>query len=161
MMLHIMSTNLTSISLACSVQSRRYWGAFGGLASPNKAPSPPPIETWNTINQLRFCQFLECQAPPHKPKAPLLKTFWRRFWFSSHRKLMFLDFQQLDYERNNGQRYFFTIKAVNVHLDPDLDYLGPLEDKAEVVVKVIDVDEPPEFTKTDYEFFGELMEYFC
>jgi len=45
MMLHIMSTNLTSISLACSVQSRRYWGAFGGLASPNKAPSPPPIET--------------------------------------------------------------------------------------------------------------------
>jgi len=25
-----------------------------------------------TIYQLRFCQFLECQAP-------LVKTFWRRF----------------------------------------------------------------------------------
>jgi len=54
-------------------------GAFGGLPIPNKAPSPQS-ETWNTINQLRFCQFLKCQAPPHKPKAPLLKTFCRRFW---------------------------------------------------------------------------------
>jgi len=36
---------------------------------------------------LSFCHLLECQAPPHKPKAspqkrkaPLVKTFWRRFW---------------------------------------------------------------------------------
>jgi len=54
-------------------------GALVGLAPPNKATSPQ-IETWNTINQWSFCQFLECQAPPHKRKAPLLKTFWRRFW---------------------------------------------------------------------------------
>jgi len=26
-----------------------------------------------------FCQILECQAPLHKRKAPLLKTFWRQF----------------------------------------------------------------------------------
>jgi len=39
------------------------------------------------MNQWSFCQFLECQAPPHKRKAPpqkrkapLLRTFWRRFW---------------------------------------------------------------------------------
>jgi len=70
---------------------------------------------------------------------------------------MHWNFQRLDYERSKGPRYFFTIKAANVHLDPDLDYLGPLDDKAEVVVKVIDVDEPPEFTKADYEFFGEPM----
>jgi len=35
-----------------------------------------------------LCQFLECQAipaqtqsPPQKSKVPLLKTFWRRFWY--------------------------------------------------------------------------------
>jgi len=28
---------------------------------------------------VEFCQFLECQAPLHKHKVPLLKTFWRQF----------------------------------------------------------------------------------
>ena len=59
-------------------------GAFGGLA-PQTRIQAPRIETLNHINQLRFCQFLECQVPLHKPKAPqkrkapLLKTFRRRF----------------------------------------------------------------------------------
>jgi len=53
-----------------SPQSRRHGAAFGGLA--------PQIETWNTINQLSFCQFLECQAPA-QTQNPLLKTFWRQF----------------------------------------------------------------------------------
>jgi len=57
-----------------SAQSRRHGMALVGLVPPNKAQSPQ-AETWNTINQLRFCQFLECQVPPHKPKAPVLKTF--------------------------------------------------------------------------------------
>jgi len=26
-----------------------------------------------------FWLILQCQAPPHKRKAPLLKTFWQRF----------------------------------------------------------------------------------
>ena len=43
-------------------------GAFRGLALQKKHQSPQ-IETWNTINQLSFCQFLECQTSPHKPKA--------------------------------------------------------------------------------------------
>ena len=54
-------------------------GRFGGLAH-QKTPSPPQIETWNTINQLSFCQFLECQAPPHKRKTPPQKRnypYWR------------------------------------------------------------------------------------
>jgi len=29
---------------------------------------------------VEFCQFLEFQALPHKRKAHLLKTFWRRFY---------------------------------------------------------------------------------
>jgi len=49
-------------------------GAFGVLAPQTKLQAPQ-IETWNTINQLRFCQFLECQASPNTPKAPLWKTF--------------------------------------------------------------------------------------
>jgi len=28
-----------------------------------------------------FGQISKFQAPLHKRKAPLLKTFWRRFWF--------------------------------------------------------------------------------
>ena len=61
-------------------------GSFSGLSIPKQSTKPTQIETWNTINQCRFCQFLECQAPPHKfkanpqkRKAPLLKTFWQRF----------------------------------------------------------------------------------
>jgi len=45
-----------------------------GLA-PNKAPRPQ-IGTWNTtVYQWSFSQFLEYQAPLHKRKAPILKTF--------------------------------------------------------------------------------------
>ena len=46
--------------------------AFGGLA--------PQIETGNTIHLLNFCQFLQCQAPPHKSKAPCRNAkppYWR------------------------------------------------------------------------------------
>ena len=53
---------------------------FGGLSAPNKAPSPQ-TDTWSTVYQWSFCQFLECQGPPQKRKAPLLKTFWQRFWW--------------------------------------------------------------------------------
>jgi len=41
----------------------------GGLAQPNKAPSPSKLKHYQSVN---FCQFLECQTP-------LLKTFWRQF----------------------------------------------------------------------------------
>jgi len=54
-------------------------GGFRGFIPPSKAPSDPEIETWNTTDQWSFCQCLECQATSHKRKAPLLKTFWRRF----------------------------------------------------------------------------------
>ena len=54
-------------------------GVFGGLSPPKQSSKPPQIETWNAINQWSFCQFLECQVPPYKCKAPLLQTFWRRF----------------------------------------------------------------------------------
>jgi len=57
------------LSTVCA-QSRHREGALVGLTSQNKAPSPK-IETRN-VNQWSFCQFLECQAPPHKRKSPLL-----------------------------------------------------------------------------------------
>jgi len=43
-----------------------------GLASPNSNK-----EHYKSVE---FCQFLECQAPLHNCEAPLLETFWRRFW---------------------------------------------------------------------------------
>ena len=68
------------------LQSRRHGGGFGGLAPPNKAPSPPKLKHEH-YKSVEILSILECLAPPHKPKAlpqkrkaPLLKTFWRRFW---------------------------------------------------------------------------------
>jgi len=62
--------------------TRVVWGAVpsprGGIlgAYPPKGSSKPPTnETWNTIDQLRLCQFLECQAPPHKRKTPRIENF--------------------------------------------------------------------------------------
>ena len=54
-------------------------GGLLGAKPPKQSSQPPQIETWDTINQWSFCQFLECQVPPHKRKAPLFKIFWRRF----------------------------------------------------------------------------------
>ena len=81
------------------IQSRRHGGSFGGFSHPNKAPSPLRLK-YERLNQSSFCQLLECQAPLHKRKAPLLKTIWRRFWRYSqayvgfdrvnHIKLMFI-----------------------------------------------------------------------
>jgi len=53
------------------------WGLWCGY--PPKQSSQPQSEIWNTMNQWSFCQFSEFQAPLHKRKAPLLKTFWTFF----------------------------------------------------------------------------------
>jgi len=60
-------------------------GSFGGLSPPNKAPSPP---NWN-MKRYKPVEFLsifrmsshpaQTQTLPQKRKAPLLKSFWRRF----------------------------------------------------------------------------------
>jgi len=66
-------TTFIGCFLTATIQSRRNGEAFGGLAFQTKFQTPQ-IETWNTIYQLRFCQFLEFQAPPHKPEAPPEET---------------------------------------------------------------------------------------
>ena len=45
-------------------------GGFWGLSPLKQSSKTPKIKTWNTINQLSFCQFLEWQSSPHKAKAP-------------------------------------------------------------------------------------------
>ena len=66
-------------SLSCSGLGLVAMGDFGVVIPPNKTSSPQ-IEIWNAINQWSFCQFLEFQAPLHKRKSPLLKTFWTVHW---------------------------------------------------------------------------------
>jgi len=67
-----------------SVPSPR--GCFWGLTPQTKLQAPP---NWNMkhYKSFVFCHFLKRGDPPYKPKdppqkrkAPLLKTFWRRFW---------------------------------------------------------------------------------
>jgi len=48
-------------------------GGFWGLSPPKQSSKSPQTETWNTINQLRFFQFLECQATCTNPKPPYWK----------------------------------------------------------------------------------------
>ena len=51
------------------VAKRDFWV----LSPPKQSSKPPQIETWHTINQLSFCQFLECQDPRRNAKPPYWK----------------------------------------------------------------------------------------
>ncbi|XP_024247356.1 cadherin-12-like [Oncorhynchus tshawytscha] len=56
--------------------------------------------------------------------------------------------KHLDYE--NKRSYTFKVEASNAHLDPRFLHLGPFKDTTTVKVNVLDVNEPPVFTKTSY-----------
>jgi len=53
-------------------------GALVGLAPPNKATGPPKLKHEALYISGVFSN-LKMSIPPQKRKAPLLKTFWRRF----------------------------------------------------------------------------------
>ncbi|XP_029931048.1 cadherin-12a isoform X2 [Myripristis murdjan] len=54
----------------------------------------------------------------------------------------------LDYETKKS--YTFKVEASNAQLDPRFLHLGPFKDSATIKVNVLDVDEPPVFTKPFY-----------
>ncbi|XP_044074544.1 cadherin-12-like isoform X4 [Siniperca chuatsi] len=54
----------------------------------------------------------------------------------------------LDYETKKS--YTFKVEASNTQLDPRFLHLGPFKDSATVKVNVLDMDEPPVFTKPSY-----------
>ncbi|XP_030629399.1 cadherin-12a [Chanos chanos] len=54
----------------------------------------------------------------------------------------------LDYE--SRKTYSFKVEALNAHLDPRYLHLGPYKDTATVKVSVLDVDEPPVFSRPSY-----------
>ncbi|XP_035526805.1 cadherin-18-like [Morone saxatilis] len=54
----------------------------------------------------------------------------------------------LDYETKKS--YTFKVEASNAQLDPRFLHLGPFKDSATVKVNVLDMDEPPVFTKPSY-----------
>ncbi|KAL2097589.1 hypothetical protein ACEWY4_006796 [Coilia grayii] len=56
--------------------------------------------------------------------------------------------KKLDYETRKA--YTFKVEASNVHLDPRFLSQGPFKDTATVKVNVLDVDEPPVFSKPHY-----------
>ncbi|KAJ8012031.1 hypothetical protein DPEC_G00064470, partial [Dallia pectoralis] len=56
--------------------------------------------------------------------------------------------KHLDYEIKKS--YIFKVEASNAHQDSRFLHLGPFKDTATVKVNVLDVDEPPVFTKTYY-----------
>lgn len=69
-------------------------------------------------------------------------------WIINAFHLSFIIFQHLDYETKRS--YTFKVEASNAHLDPRFLHRGPFKDTATVMVNVLDVDEPPVFTKTSY-----------
>lgn len=60
--------------------------------------------------------------------------------------LVFL--QTLDYETKKS--YTFKVQASNREMDPRFLHMGPFQDSATVKVNVLDIEEPPVFTKTSY-----------
>ncbi|XP_062859012.1 cadherin-12 [Trichomycterus rosablanca] len=54
----------------------------------------------------------------------------------------------LDYETKKA--YTFTVEASNAHIDPRFHSFGPFKDTATVKINVLDVDEPPVFSKFSY-----------
>lgn len=62
--------------------------------------------------------------------------------------------QKLDYETKKS--YTFKVEVSNALPDPRFLHLGPFKDSATVRVQVLDVDEPPVFTKPSY--FLEVYE---
>uniref|UniRef100_A0A3Q3IJY6 Cadherin domain-containing protein n=1 Tax=Monopterus albus TaxID=43700 RepID=A0A3Q3IJY6_MONAL len=54
----------------------------------------------------------------------------------------------LDYETKKS--YTFKVEASNAQLDPRFLHLGPFKDLATVKVNILDVEEPPVFTKPSY-----------
>ncbi|TKS80410.1 Cadherin-12 Precursor [Collichthys lucidus] len=56
--------------------------------------------------------------------------------------------KSLDYETKKS--YTFKVEASNIQLDPRFLHLGPFKDSATVKVNVLDMDEPPVFTKPSY-----------
>jgi len=76
----------TILGVRGHAQSRCQGEAFRGLDPPNKTPSPPNsnMKHYKSIKILSMFRVSSPPAqtqspPPKKCKAPLLKTFWRRF----------------------------------------------------------------------------------
>jgi len=99
-----------------TTQYRRHEG-FWWAQPPQTKLQAPQIETWNTIDQWRFGQFLECHAPPHKRKAPLLKTFWRRFCYDlmiKHIPRKLCGPCMLIYNHGSNMLRYFTVKLFQI-----------------------------------------------
>jgi cadherin 15 (M-cadherin) len=56
--------------------------------------------------------------------------------------------QPLDFETKKA--YTFKVEASNLHLDHRFHSVGPFKDTATVKISVLDVDEPPVFSKPLY-----------
>ena len=65
-------------------------------------------------------------------------------------------FQKLDYETAENHEYRFKVKAVNVAPPKPAYFHRTMEDETDVIVTVGNINEPPEFTKTDYSFAGNF-----
>ena len=71
----------------------------------------------------------------------LYKKLFEYLWISF--------FQRLDYETAVDHRYNIQVKATNVGDSP-----VPLSDICDVIIRVQNADEAPEFEQSSYEFHG-------
>jgi len=68
------------------------WVPLRKLFAPPGVPSwlrawltqPLQNEIRNTAISADFIKFSECHSRCANAKSPIVKTFWRRFWFKSH-----------------------------------------------------------------------------
>lgn len=95
------------------------------------------MKCWNQYNLYSLANVLK-QCPPSLPHPVWL--YHLNFHLSS--------LQPLDFETKKA--YTFKVEASNLHLDHRFHSVGPFKDTATVKVSVLDVDEPPVFSKPLY-----------
>uniref|UniRef100_A0A672LBX0 Cadherin 12 n=1 Tax=Sinocyclocheilus grahami TaxID=75366 RepID=A0A672LBX0_SINGR len=134
------------------IQAKDMGGQLGGLAgtttinitlsdvndNPPRFSKSEPLYNCITISscKLKFCLIQEALS------------YFTIQMHSTFSTFLFLFPQPLDYETKKA--YTFKVEASNAHLDPRFHNFGPFKDTATVKINVLDVDEPPVFSKPSY-----------
>ena len=69
--------------LLFSINQPRRHGGFGGLSHPQTKLQAPPNWNMKHYKLVEFLSNLNVKSPLNERTAPLLTTFWRRFWYQS------------------------------------------------------------------------------
>jgi len=109
----------TSNKQILSTMSRMWWSQsrrHGGMVvtDPKTMLEAPPSWNMKHCKSVEFCQFLQCQAPVHKPKPSLSKAFWWRFWVERRYTAQHKNWARLTTLDNNYRKFIVHLNKIIV-----------------------------------------------